>query len=46
VEGIVVPDERIQDVGIDEVLDSFQRHDVPSDIPIYDEKGEERSMTR
>jgi len=46
VEGIVVPDERIREVGIDEILDSFQRHDVPSDIPVYDEKGEERSMTR
>jgi hypothetical protein len=46
VEGIVVPDERIQEVGIDEVLDSFKRHDIPSGIPIYDERGEERSVTR
>lgn len=44
--GIVVPDERIQNLGIDKLLDGFKRHEVQEGIPIYDEKGEERSMTR
>ena len=46
VEGIVVPNERIQDYGIDEILDNFKRHETPSGISIYDEQGEERSVTR
>jgi len=46
IEGIVVSDGRIREVGIDEILDSFKRHDIPPGILIYDEGGEERSMTR
>jgi len=46
IEGIVVPDDRIRDVGIDEILESFKRHDIPSGILIYDERGVERKVTR
>ena len=46
VEGIVIPNALIQEWGIDETLDNLKRHDVPSGIPIFDESGEERSVTR
>jgi len=46
VEGIVIPNALIQEWGIDETLDNLQRHEVPAGIPIYDENGEERSVTR
>lgn len=46
VEGIVVPDERIQDYGIDNLLEYFEKHEVPAGISMYDEQGEERSVTR
>jgi hypothetical protein len=44
--GLVIPDKLIGEWGIDETLDNLRRHEVPSGIPIFDESGEERSMTR
>jgi len=46
VEGIVVPDGRIQDYGIDNLLEYFENHEIPPGISVYDEMGEERSVTR
>lgn len=46
VEGIVIPNALIQEWGIDETLDNLQRHEVPSGILIFDESGEEKSVTR
>jgi hypothetical protein len=45
VEGIVIPNELIQDWGIDFTLDTLQLK-APAGIPIFDENGDERSMTR
>lgn len=44
--GIVIPNALIQEWGIDETLDNLRRHEVPSGVPIFDESGEERSVTR
>jgi len=46
VDGIVIPDSEIKMLSIDEFLDAFKRHEVPAGISVYDEHGEERSVTR
>jgi len=46
VDGIVIPDDEIKIMGIEEFLDAFKRHEVPAGISVYDERGEERSITR
>lgn len=44
--GLVIPDNLIGEWGIEETLDNLKRHEVPTGIPIYDENGEERSVTQ
>jgi len=46
VEGIVVPDETIQEYGIENLLEYLKNHEAPAGILVYDERGEERSVTR
>ncbi len=46
IEGIVIPDDEIKIKSIEEFLDNFKRHEVPAGISVYDERGEERSVTR
>jgi len=46
VEGIVIPDDEIKVMSIEEFLEAFKRHEVPAGISVYDERGEERSITR
>lgn len=45
-EGVVLPKKTISHFGIDEILDALAGAGVPDGIPVYDEDGDERTVTR
>lgn len=46
VTGLVVPQSLIEDWGADELLDTLQRQEIPSGLPIFDQMGKKRLTTR
>jgi hypothetical protein len=44
--GLVIPDVLIQKWGVEMTLEELKKYGVPAGIPIFDENGEERSVTR
>jgi len=44
--GLVIPQSLIEKWGIDETLDILKSHEIPAGLSVFDEWGEERSVTR
>ena len=44
--GLVIPDKLMGQWGIEMTLEELKKYEVPAGIPIYDESGAERSLTR